>query len=84
MSDVACILRGSGLGEGGVKERWSYLVQGGKNLGLRVKAKIYCTAQLAPSHSVDERRTSLCRRVPLAFLSPLPGSQPARPLRAAK
>lgn len=71
-------IRASGLGKRDVKERWSYLVQGRKKLGLGVKAKLSCcTAQLDHSHSVDKCGTSLCGRVPLALLSPLPGPQPA-------
>lgn len=67
-----------GLGKRGVKKGLSHLVQGGKELELLVKAKLFCCpAQVAPSHSVDERGTSLCGRVPLALLSPLPGPQPA-------
>lgn len=69
------------MGEEGVKKRGRHLVQGGKELALGgggVKAWLSCcTTQLTPSHSVDKCGTSLCGRVPLALLSPLPGPQPA-------
>lgn len=86
LSDISqTSLRGSRVGERSVKKGQSYLVRGGAELQLGVRAKLSCyTAHLAPSHSVDKCGTSLCGRVPLALLSSLSGTQPARPLCAAE